>query len=123
MIAVLILYFGVFNQQQPSDNQQIKQQASEVPRKQWETKTDEQPSVTIAVTPVEFGGDVKTWRFTVVLDTHLGSLDEDPTQIAMLMDDKGNTYQPTAWEGQGPGGHHREGVLVFNANNPVPAYV
>ena len=39
------------------------------------------------------------------------------------MDDKGNTYQSTMWEGSGPGGHHREGILVFNEINPTPAYI
>ena len=39
------------------------------------------------------------------------------------MDDKGNIYQPKMWEGPGPGGHHREGVLVFSPIEPAPKYV
>ena len=96
---------------------------SGVQQKQWETKTDEQLPVTIKVTPIELGEDAKTWRFTIVLDTHSGSLDDDLLAVSSLLGDTGNTYKPTAWEGSGPGGHHREGVLVFEAINPTPTYV
>lgn len=125
VVVILVFYSGVFDRQEQrsSSDQQTEQQESGTPQKRWETRTDEQPPVTIKVTPIEFGGDVKTWRFVIVFDTHSGSLDEDLAQIATLTDDKGNIYQPTAWEGQGPGGHHREGVLVFNAINPAPMYV
>ncbi len=85
----------------------------------WETKTDDQPPVTVKVTPVEFGNNVQTWKFQIVFDTHSGSLDEDLLRVAVLTDDNGNEYPPTAWEGTGPGGHHREGVLIFNAINPL----
>lgn len=110
LIAAGLFYFGIFNREQPQPNS-------------WETKTDDQQPVTISVTPVEFGKGVETWKFQVVFDTHSGSLDDDPTQIAVLMDDNGNTYKPIAWEGPGPGGHHREGALVFNPVYPTPAYV
>ena len=95
--------------------------ASEV--KLWETKTDDQPPVSITVTPIQFGADATMWKFDVAFTTHSGSLDDDPTKVAVLVDDKGISYQPTAWEGAGPGGHHREGVLVFKAINPSPKYV
>lgn len=124
LIAVFILYyyFAVYDgrKQELRNDQQTEQQVSQ---KQWETKTDEQSPVTIKVTPIELDGDIETWRFVIVFDTHSGSLDEDLTKVSVLSDDKGNVYQPAAWEGPGPGGHHREGVLVFNAINPAPMYV
>lgn len=95
-------------------------QRSEVAQSNWETKTDDRSPVTIKVTPVEFGKDAKTWKFQIVLDTHSGSLDQDPTKVISLSDDKGNIYQPIAWEGPGPGGHHREGVLQFTSLSPAP---
>ncbi|MDO8743322.1 MAG: hypothetical protein Q7J30_02085 [Candidatus Azambacteria bacterium] len=110
---LLYYYFGIY---QPG-------QLTNMEQKQWETKTDEQPPVSLKITPIEFGKDAKIWKFAVVFDTHSGSLDEDPIKTTLLLNDKGNIYQPIAWEGSGPGGHHREGVLVFNAINPVPAYV
>ena len=86
----------------------------------WETKTDEQLPVTVKATPIELGANTQTWKFQIVFDTHSGSLDDDLLQIAVLADDAGREYRPIAWEGAGPGGHHREGVLIFNAISPTP---
>jgi predicted small integral membrane protein len=35
-------------------------------------------------------------------------------KVSVLLDDMGNSHQPTAWEGAEPGGHHREGILKFD---------
>lgn len=122
VLIVIFLFYVAF-----SDNQKAQprydQETEQHPPEQWETKTDEQLPVTIAVTPIEFGKDAKTWKFDIVFTTHSGSLDDDPVKIAFLMDNTGNTYQPTLWEGPGPGGHHREGILVFDAITPAPAYI
>lgn len=92
-------------------------------QQKWETRTDAEPPVTVTVTPLEFGKDFQTWKFVLAFGTHSGSLDDDLMKTAILIDTSGNTYQPTAWEGAGPGGHHREGVLVFDAIYPTPASV
>ncbi len=89
----------------------------------WETRSDEQSPVTIKVTPVEFGQNFKTWKFSVSFDTHSGTLDEDLTKTIVLLDGNNNIYKPTVWEGSGPGGHHREGFLSFNSIEPLPKYV
>jgi hypothetical protein len=120
LAVVAIIYFGIFNREQ---NSQRTEQPLNTTQGSLETKTDNQLLVTIKVTPVEFGKEAKIWKFHVVFDTHSGSLDDDPLQVAVLVDDKGNTYQPTAWEGPGPGGHHREGILIFNALIPIPSSV
>ena len=88
----------------------------------WETKVDEQSSVTIEVTPLELGNDAAEWRFAVALDTHSVDLGND-MRSSVLTDEKGNVSLPTAWKGAEPGGHHREGVLVFDAMRPVPQAV
>lgn len=121
---ILYYYFGIYDggKQQPQINQQIES-VNGIGQKQWETQTDEQPPVTIKITPIEFGGSAEIWRFGVVFDAHSGSLDDDPVEIAVLADDKGKSYRPIAWEGSGPGGHHREGVLAFSAINPAPSSV
>ena len=122
LIAVILIYFGFFGSDKAQQNN--KQQTEQpVNARQWETKTDEQLPVTVKVTPREFGKDVKEWKFDVTFDTHSGSLDEDPLKTVSLFDGKGNIYQPISWEGAGPGGHHREGVLSFNSIIPIPAYV
>ncbi|HEY4477615.1 MAG TPA: hypothetical protein VJB56_03205 [Candidatus Paceibacterota bacterium] len=121
-LVVIFLFYVWFSRDQklePSNDKETAQQLLE----QWETKTDEQLPVTIAVTPIELGKDAKTWKFDVAFTTHSGSLDDDPVKIASLIDNKGNTYQPKMWEGPGPGGHHREGVLIFDAMNPTPEYI
>lgn len=122
-LAVYFYYFGVYRPKYP--NYQGNQQVEESPTatKQWETKNDAEVPVAITITPIEFGRDAKQWRFIVVFDTHSGSLDQDPTKVILLEDDSGNIYQPIAWEGPGPGGHHREGVLLFTAPNPAPPSV
>ena len=57
------------------------------------------------------------------LNTHSAELDQDMTKIAVLVDEQGKEYKPLAWEGAEPGGHHREGVLIFNAIQPMPQTV
>jgi hypothetical protein len=50
-------------------------------------------------------------------------LSDDLMQTAVLLDDAGRKRSPVAWEGAGPGGHHREGVLKFRPLAPAPAAV
>ena len=126
VVAVLLYYyFGIYQPQKQVSLPQNEQseQSINVTQKQWDTKSDNRPPVVVEITPIEFGQYAKQWKFAVVFDTHSGSLDQDPTKVILLLNDKGNTYQPIAWEGAGPGGHHREGVLIFKAINPTPTHV
>jgi hypothetical protein len=107
------LYFGFFTKNQLLQNSKQEESVRQVAN--WETKTDSQSPITITVTPIELNKNASLWKFQVVLDTHSGSLDDDLRTKASLVDDKGNIYQPLAWEGADPGGHHREGALVFEA--------
>ena len=124
LIALFLFYTGAFDSRQKSPAERVEQptQANMV-TEQWETKTDEQPPVTIKVTPIEFGKEADVWRFQIVFDTHSGSLDDDILMVAALADNKGNLYKPTTWEGAGPGGHHREGILEFDSLSPAPQFV
>jgi hypothetical protein len=79
--------------------------------------------VTVAVTPQNLVASAKSWDFKVVLDTHSGELNDDLVKTATLIDDKGGRHVPVKWEGAGPGGHHREGTLRFNAIAPRPESV
>jgi len=47
------------------------------------------------------------------MNTHFVDLSQDMVSVSTLEDDRGRSYQPVAWEGSGPGGHHRKGVLEF----------
>lgn len=117
-VTFVFLIYIFFMQNTPIPTNQ-----TETSKQQWETKTDDQPPVTVKVTPVELGKDAQTWKFDIAFDTHSGSLDQDPIKVISLSDDKGNSYQPIIWEGSGPGGHHREGALIFNSIQPAPKYV
>ena len=89
---------------------------------EWGTQKNSQSGVTVDVTPVDLSAGAKTWDFKVVLDTHSQDLNDDLTKTAVLRDPS-NAYLPVAWEGAGPGAHHREGVLRFAPIVPRPASV
>ena len=119
LIFVLAAGFLIFYKSRPpSPPLQSNIGASAVAQK-WGTKTDERASVTVAVTPTDIKAGSKEWKFGVVMDTHSVELDQDMTKIAILVDDQGKEYQPINWEGP-VGGHHREGILIFNKITPIP---
>jgi len=89
----------------------------------WESKIDEQASVTVTVTPSNLSLESNEWKFDVVLSTHSVELDQDMTQVAVLVDDSGNEYKPLRWEGAPAGGHHREGILFFAPITPYPQHL
>ena len=89
----------------------------------WESKIDEQASVTVTVTPSNLSLESNEWKFDVVLSTHSVELDQDMTQVAVLVDDSGNEYKPLRWEGAPAGGHHREGTLFFAPITPYPQHL
>ena len=76
--------------------------------------------VTIVVTPGNLAQGAKTWDFNIAFDTHSQDLSDDLTATAVLSDGKGSEFKPTAWDGAGPGGHHRKGVLKFAPISPQP---
>lgn len=76
--------------------------------------------VTVRVTPQQITPGAKTWNFNIALDTHSQELSDDFGKTTVLVDDRGVEHRPVAWEGQGPGGHHRSGVLKFSAGERLP---
>ena len=82
-----------------------------------------QSGVTVDVTPADLSAGAKRWDFKLVLDTHSQELNDDLIRTAVLLDPSANSYLPVAWEGAGPGAHHREGVLRFKPIVPRPASV
>lgn len=73
--------------------------------------------VTVKATPRALPGGA--WEFEIVFDTHTQELKDDLAKSASLVAG-GKTLAPAAWQGDPPGGHHREGVLKFNAVDPRP---
>lgn len=113
IIAVLLVYFF------SAVNRNVKESQTE----NFEAKTDARGPVSITVTPQVLGKDDPQWKFEVAFNTHSDSLDQDPVRVTTLVDDKGNVRKPLSWQGAGPGGHHREGALAFNAVQPIPQTV
>lgn len=86
------------------------------------TKSNSGGSVDVEVTPTVFNIG-EPIAFDIAMNTHSVDLSDDLTKIAILRDDAGKEYKPTAWEGGKPGGHHRDGILKFAALTSKPKYV
>lgn len=98
------------------DNDQVQTSSSGL-----EAQTREGGGVTVTATPQSLG-DGEPWTFQMVFDTHTVDLSQDPAQTSVLIADE-KEYAPLAWEGDPPGGHHREGALKFPAVSPRPKNV
>jgi len=120
---IFLLYYYVAVYQDGKRDHEQNQASQQTAQKQWETYTSEQEPVLIKATPTELGKDARQWKFIIAFTAHSGDLNQDPTKVVSLADDKGNIYEPISWEGPGPGGHHREGTLIFNSINPIPKYI
>lgn len=78
----------------------------------FETRTEDAGEVTVEATLVQLGDTGAVAE--VVFDTHAVELDLDVAAGATLT--VGGVAWPTGgWDGDGPGGHHREGELRFSA--------
>ncbi|MGE3571232.1 MAG: hypothetical protein AB7G71_09130 [Burkholderiales bacterium] len=85
-----------------------------------ETRSSSAAGVTVKVTPTQVARGAAAWEFEVVLETHSQDLGDDLVKNSVLIDATGARHAPLAWDGAGPGGHHRKGVLRFKALQPVP---
>lgn len=75
-------------------------------------QTVEGGSVTVKVTPLKMKINAPL-EFDIVMDTHSVDLAGDMLKAVILRDDSGMEFTPTAWNGPGGGGHHREGKIKF----------
>lgn len=98
-------------------------QTPAAPTLTFTTQSNDEKAVWVDVTPLNLpGGDV-TLDFEVAFNTHSVDLSFDPAAISLLRDDAGREYPATAWEGSGPGGHHRSGILHFDAPDQATTFV
>ena len=75
------------------------------------TRTVDAGLVEVSITPTRF--DAQGSTFAIVLDTHAVELSMDLAASAVL-DVDGRRWPGAGWNGDGPGGHHREGELRFD---------
>lgn len=85
-----------------------------------ETQTVQAGEVEIEVRPVRLDGGGA--EFDLTLDTHAVDLDMDIPEAASLQVD-GRSWPVADWEGDPPGGHHREGTVAFTASGPATGEV
>ncbi len=121
-LAAFIGGFIIFYNPKPISNPTENNSQGAAVGQKWESKIDEQASVTVTVTPTDISTNAKEWKFDIVMNTHSVELDQDMVQSSILYDDQGREYRPVRWDGPS-GGHHREGVLVFNPIIPMPKSV
>lgn len=76
------------------------------------SKAVEAGDVTVKFTPERIDGDDAA--FDVAFDTHSVELEVDIAAKAGLVVN-GTAWTDAAWDGAGPGGHHRAGTLRFTA--------
>jgi hypothetical protein len=84
----------------------------------FDTQSNNENAVEVEVTPLNLSQGGTSLDFEVAFSTHSVDLAFDPAAISFLRDDAGREYPALTWEGPGPGGHHRSGVLRFK----VPDY-
>lgn len=85
----------------------------------YAAQTSNERGIKVTVTPQAIPD---AWDFEVTLESHTQSLNDDLTKSAVVIAD-GKQYQPVVWEGAPPGGHHRKGLLRFEAIVPQPRSV
>lgn len=121
-LAIIIFFAGivlfVFTRDgwRLSEKPAQTQQSSAAPISVLEAQTNSEGPVTVKITP-KLSSEI---AFEIILDTHSEELDADLVQVATLKDENGREYKPQRWEGDPPGGHHREGTLIFGVIKPVP---
>ncbi len=120
VVALIGIGFQIVSRESPPFKTPSPLVASgDVNTKKWEKKSDDQVNITVVVTPLNLLPQSKEWKFNIVMDTHVAPLNQEMTKVAVLVDDQGKEYLPTAWTGDGTGAHHREGVLTFSAIAPI----
>jgi hypothetical protein len=89
---------------------------AQVGQRTLSTKNAKAGDVEISVSPKRV--TTRTGTLRIVLDTHSGELGIAlPASASLTVG--GAEWPATDFEGDGPGGHHREGTLHFRAGGPL----
>lgn len=88
-----------------------------------EEQISREGAVTVKVAPRSLAPSAQSWDFEVTLDTHTQPLTQDLVGATTLIDVAGNVHAPLGWEGDPPGGHHRQGLLRFRPPTGAQAAV
>ncbi len=83
----------------------------------FEPKTSSDGWAEVEILPLTLASS--EWSFGIALNAHQ-EIDADLTKVVTLTDDRGDALLPLRWEEPNPGGHHRQGTIVFRAPSPTP---
>ncbi|OGK32122.1 hypothetical protein A3F57_03570 [Candidatus Roizmanbacteria bacterium RIFCSPHIGHO2_12_FULL_36_11] len=117
-LAIIIVFF-VVNLSQNRTSQTVTmdnsvQNTTITPNKdKFSPQENEGGNVTVTAQPEVLGIGQKP-RFKLEFNTHSVDLSFDIANQSYLIDDRGNRVEGSTWNGSPPGGHHREGTLIFN---------
>ena len=115
VIGVVVIGIIIFVRFWPSDQSPSPSVGSQALAEQ----TRQANAVMIVVTPLNVSPSTSVWQFKTVLDTHVDDLNQDiAANVVLIGNDK--QQQPLGWQGDPPGGHHREGILEFQSMTPRP---
>lgn len=78
----------------------------------YDRQSNSENGVRVDVVPVQLENGLNV-RFEMRLNSHSIELDQNLKDACVLKDDLGNTYPAVGWNGSPPGGHHRDGMLLF----------
>jgi hypothetical protein len=106
-----------------TDQPQITPAAQNATSRTFDTQSNTERAVAVEVTPLNLPEGGTSLDFEVAFNTHSVDLSFDPTTISVLRDDAGREYPALAWEGAGPGGHHRSGVLQFKVPDEATDFI
>jgi len=122
LFLILFIAAGIFVVAKAVNKPEIVKTQISAKENIFSPQTSSEGDVEVNAVP-KVSADKKSWSFQITLTTHAGSLDEDLVVISSLADEEGNKLDPIRWEGTDPGGHHREGVLVFPPFSQTPKSV
>ncbi|HCG62603.1 MAG: hypothetical protein A2Y31_05640 [Spirochaetes bacterium GWC2_52_13] len=108
LVAIAAASFASFQSENGGINTNQPQPVLQAP----EPRKDSRNDVDVVVEPeiIEAGEAIV---FRIGFSTHVVELDFDAAEVAGLFDNQGNEYALVSWQGDPPGGHHREIILEF----------
>ena len=123
LIFLLVLIIsGILFVLNQTKNRGINKVSTATEKNIYSAQISSDEEIDVETTP-SVSSDKKTWSFQITLTTHSGSLDEDLVELTTLESNDGEMLKPLNWEGSPPGGHHREGNLIFPPFSKIPKSV
>src|SRR3989338_724959 len=119
ILAVFLVLNFIWREKNPAPANGLNQESAS--QNNLKEQINNEGEVSISVFPKNIKNSVL--EFEVTLNTHSVELSEDLTQVSVLVNSEGEEEKSTEWEGDPPAGHHRKGILKFNALSSQPEFI